>query len=94
MLYIALPWQAEAEGERVLLHGMPQTSSSRGGIWAGCVSWEGWVWGNMFGKVYILLMVFLFFATLLILSYLRLHANSTDKIEIEQHCTLLMQNSQ
>ena len=37
---------------------------------------------------------FVFFATMLILSYLRLHANSTDKIEIEQHCTLLMQNSQ
>ena len=92
-MYIALLWQAEAEGERVLLHGMPQTSSSRGGIWAGCVWWEGWVWGNIFWPSIDLFKSF-FFATMLTLSYLRLHANSTDKIEIEQHCTLLMQNSQ
>ena len=38
----------------------------------------------MFGKSFFLSPI------ILLLSYLRLHANSTDKIEIEQHCTLLL----
>ena len=49
----------------------------------------GWV-GDMFGKNNLGGWGGCVWKIILHLSYLRLHANSTDKIEIEQHCTLLL----